>query len=258
MSLSSPPFSSEMLQCQQNQSDVPYTDHPLSFPPPVVPPAEDVDRYRRRFNMRMLVPGRPVKESPATPPPVPTDRPTYREKFIPPELSMWDYFVAKVRRSSRCVFHHGSFLIVISPSALPAPVRQQRSVWFRRKWCRGGWRRRRRLPLWHSDDGALGSQLLQVFLGHFGFFLRWNRFLSSCVFVFNVAGLWSAWSLWNWLITTSRISSLLRALTLQVHYVVKHLKCSLTNHSCSAGARYMCSLPTVCVCYRPSSNVPPQ
>ncbi|XP_075904736.1 dmX-like protein 2 isoform X3 [Nelusetta ayraudi] len=58
-------------------------------------PAEDVDRYRRRFNMRMLVPGRPVKETPATPPPVPMERPTYREKFIPPELSMWDYFVAK-------------------------------------------------------------------------------------------------------------------------------------------------------------------
>ncbi|XP_047436100.1 dmX-like protein 2 isoform X4 [Mugil cephalus] len=66
--------------------------------PPVTPPqppAEDVDRYRRRFNMRMLVPGRPVKETPATPPPVPTERPAYREKFIPPELSMWDYFVAK-------------------------------------------------------------------------------------------------------------------------------------------------------------------
>lgn len=64
---------------------------------PPQPPAEDVDRYRRRFNMRMLVPGRPVKETPATPPPVPTERPAYREKFIPPELSMWDYFVAKVR-----------------------------------------------------------------------------------------------------------------------------------------------------------------
>ncbi|XP_073320442.1 dmX-like protein 2 isoform X2 [Pagrus major] len=66
--------------------------------PPVAPPqppAEDVDRYRRRFNMRMLVPGRPVKETPAAPPPVPTERPAYREKFIPPELSMWDYFVAK-------------------------------------------------------------------------------------------------------------------------------------------------------------------
>uniref|UniRef100_A0A3Q4IG57 Dmx-like 2 n=1 Tax=Neolamprologus brichardi TaxID=32507 RepID=A0A3Q4IG57_NEOBR len=62
---------------------------------PEAPPAEDVDRYRRRFNMRMLVPGRPVKETPATPPPVPVERPTYREKFIPPELSMWDYFVAK-------------------------------------------------------------------------------------------------------------------------------------------------------------------
>lgn len=45
--------------------------------------------------MRMLVPGRPVKD--ATPPPVPTERPSYKEKFIPPELSMWDYFVAKVR-----------------------------------------------------------------------------------------------------------------------------------------------------------------
>ncbi|XP_028257116.1 dmX-like protein 2 isoform X5 [Parambassis ranga] len=62
---------------------------------PPQPPAEDADRYRRRFNMRMLVPGRPVKETPATPPPVPTERPAYREKFIPPELSMWDYFVAK-------------------------------------------------------------------------------------------------------------------------------------------------------------------
>ncbi|KAF6732610.1 DmX-like protein 2 [Oryzias melastigma] len=64
-------------------------------PAPTQAPAEDVDRHRRRFNMRMLVPGRPVKEAPATPPPVPAERPTYREKFIPPELSMWDYFVAK-------------------------------------------------------------------------------------------------------------------------------------------------------------------
>ncbi|KAM4592859.1 dmX-like protein 2 isoform 11-T11 [Odontesthes bonariensis] len=63
-------------------------------PAPPQAPAED-DRYRRRFNMRMLVPGRPVKETPATPPPVPAERPAYREKFIPPELSMWDYFVAK-------------------------------------------------------------------------------------------------------------------------------------------------------------------
>ncbi|XP_029901913.1 dmX-like protein 2 isoform X4 [Myripristis murdjan] len=68
-------------------------DNGAAVPPQ--PPAEDVDRHRRRFNMRMLVPGRPVKETPATPPPVPTERPTYREKFIPPELSMWDYFVAK-------------------------------------------------------------------------------------------------------------------------------------------------------------------
>ncbi|XP_012513474.1 PREDICTED: dmX-like protein 2 [Propithecus coquereli] len=59
--------------------------------PPVS--SEDIDKHRRRFNMRMLVPGRPVKD--ATPPPVPAERPSYKEKFIPPELSMWDYFVAK-------------------------------------------------------------------------------------------------------------------------------------------------------------------
>uniref|UniRef100_A0A8C3VF98 Dmx like 2 n=1 Tax=Catharus ustulatus TaxID=91951 RepID=A0A8C3VF98_CATUS len=29
------------------------------------------------------------------PPPVPAERPSYKEKFIPPELSMWDYFMAK-------------------------------------------------------------------------------------------------------------------------------------------------------------------
>uniref|UniRef100_A0A8C5BSZ2 Dmx-like 2 n=1 Tax=Gadus morhua TaxID=8049 RepID=A0A8C5BSZ2_GADMO len=69
---------------------------PLSSAVPVpAPQVEDGDRQRRRFNMRMLVPGRPVKETPATPPPVPVERPTYREKFIPPELSMWDFFVAK-------------------------------------------------------------------------------------------------------------------------------------------------------------------
>ncbi|XP_039214792.1 dmX-like protein 2 isoform X4 [Crotalus tigris] len=60
--------------------------------PPV--PSEETDKHRRRFNMRMLVPGRPVKES-VVPPPVPAERPSYKEKFIPPELSMLDYFVAK-------------------------------------------------------------------------------------------------------------------------------------------------------------------
>ncbi|KAM7405881.1 hypothetical protein PAMP_000298 [Pampus punctatissimus] len=79
-------------ECSEAQAE----HHPQTKPvAPPQPPAEDVDRYRRRFNMRMLVPGRPVKETPATPPPVPTERPAYREKFIPPELSMWDYFVAK-------------------------------------------------------------------------------------------------------------------------------------------------------------------
>uniref|UniRef100_A0A6I8PMC7 Dmx like 2 n=1 Tax=Ornithorhynchus anatinus TaxID=9258 RepID=A0A6I8PMC7_ORNAN len=63
-----------------------------SIPAPPVA-AEEMDKHRRRFNMRMLVPGRPVKDT--APPPVPVDRPSYREKFIPPELSMWDYFVAK-------------------------------------------------------------------------------------------------------------------------------------------------------------------
>uniref|UniRef100_A0A803Y1V6 Dmx like 2 n=1 Tax=Meleagris gallopavo TaxID=9103 RepID=A0A803Y1V6_MELGA len=42
----------------------------------------------------MLVPGRPVKDT-TVPPPVPAERPSYKEKFIPPELSMWDYFMAK-------------------------------------------------------------------------------------------------------------------------------------------------------------------
>ncbi|KAM8876088.1 dmX-like protein 2 isoform 2-T2 [Synchiropus picturatus] len=77
----------------ETKPDVDIKDKSAAAPPQQ--PAEDVDRYRRRFTMRMLVPGRPVKETPATPPPVPTERPTYREKFIPPELSMWDYFVAK-------------------------------------------------------------------------------------------------------------------------------------------------------------------
>ncbi|XP_008941093.1 PREDICTED: dmX-like protein 2 isoform X3 [Merops nubicus] len=57
-------------------------------------PSEEMDKHRRRFNMRMLVPGRPVKDS-SVPPPVPAERPSYKEKFIPPELSMWDYFMAK-------------------------------------------------------------------------------------------------------------------------------------------------------------------
>ncbi|XP_062998573.1 dmX-like protein 2 isoform X2 [Elgaria multicarinata webbii] len=60
--------------------------------PPI--PSEEMDKHRRRFNMRMLVPGRPVKDN-VVPPPVPAERPSYKEKFIPPELSMLDYFVAK-------------------------------------------------------------------------------------------------------------------------------------------------------------------
>ncbi|XP_028679377.1 dmX-like protein 2 isoform X1 [Erpetoichthys calabaricus] len=66
----------------------------LEIAPAPVSPAEEMDKHRRRFNMRMLVPGRPVKET-VTPPPIPAERPTYKEKYIPPELSMWDYFVAK-------------------------------------------------------------------------------------------------------------------------------------------------------------------
>ncbi|XP_038556759.1 dmX-like protein 2 isoform X5 [Micropterus salmoides] len=85
-------------ECSEAKAEQPSQTKSESETQPVAPtqpPAEDVDRYRRRFNMRMLVPGRPVKETPATPPPVPAERPAYREKFIPPELSMWDYFVAK-------------------------------------------------------------------------------------------------------------------------------------------------------------------
>ncbi|XP_069480909.1 dmX-like protein 2 isoform X2 [Ambystoma mexicanum] len=64
-----------------------------SVPAPPAP-SEEMDKHRRRFNMRMLVPGRPVKDI-VVPPPVPVERPSYREKFVPPELSMWDYFLAK-------------------------------------------------------------------------------------------------------------------------------------------------------------------
>ncbi|KAM4592854.1 dmX-like protein 2 isoform 6-T6 [Odontesthes bonariensis] len=84
-------------ECSEAKAEQPSQTKSESETNPAAPPqapAED-DRYRRRFNMRMLVPGRPVKETPATPPPVPAERPAYREKFIPPELSMWDYFVAK-------------------------------------------------------------------------------------------------------------------------------------------------------------------
>ncbi|KAM4592856.1 dmX-like protein 2 isoform 8-T8 [Odontesthes bonariensis] len=83
-------------ECSEAKAEQPSQTKSESETNPAPPqaPAED-DRYRRRFNMRMLVPGRPVKETPATPPPVPAERPAYREKFIPPELSMWDYFVAK-------------------------------------------------------------------------------------------------------------------------------------------------------------------
>ncbi|TKS69607.1 DmX-like protein 2 [Collichthys lucidus] len=87
--------SKECSETKAEQPDPQTKTESETKPAPPQPPAEDVDRYRRRFNMRMLVPGRPVKETPATPPPVPTERPAYREKFIPPELSMWDYFVAK-------------------------------------------------------------------------------------------------------------------------------------------------------------------
>ncbi|KAM4746857.1 dmX-like protein 2 isoform 2-T2 [Rhinophrynus dorsalis] len=67
---------------------------PPESPPAIPALSEEIDKHRRRFNMRMLVPGRSVKDV-VVPPPVPTERPTYKEKFIPPELSMWDYFVAK-------------------------------------------------------------------------------------------------------------------------------------------------------------------
>ncbi|XP_061451727.1 dmX-like protein 2 isoform X2 [Rhineura floridana] len=79
--------------CQKDVAD-PVSDDTkdVNEAPPV--PSEEMDKHRRRFNMRMLVPGRPVKDS-VVPPPVPAERPSYKEKFIPPELSMLDYFVAK-------------------------------------------------------------------------------------------------------------------------------------------------------------------
>lgn len=70
-----------------------------------------MDKHRRRFNMRMLVPGRPVKDS-TVPPPVPAERPFYKEKFIPPELSMWDYFMAKVIKNRKIKFIKAYFFLL--------------------------------------------------------------------------------------------------------------------------------------------------
>uniref|UniRef100_A0A8C0PIN0 RAVE complex protein Rav1 C-terminal domain-containing protein n=1 Tax=Canis lupus familiaris TaxID=9615 RepID=A0A8C0PIN0_CANLF len=86
-----PQRQSENISVMENKCCLFFFLFCLYSAPPV--PSEDIDKHRRRFNMRMLVPGRPVKD--ATPPPVPAERPSYKEKFIPPELSMWDYFVAK-------------------------------------------------------------------------------------------------------------------------------------------------------------------
>ncbi|XP_071611366.1 dmX-like protein 2 [Heliangelus exortis] len=65
-----------------------------SIPAPPVP-SEEMYEHRRPFNMRMLVPGSPGKGSSVPLLSVPAERPSYKEKFIPPELSMWNYFMAK-------------------------------------------------------------------------------------------------------------------------------------------------------------------
>ncbi|XP_018108571.1 dmX-like protein 2 isoform X3 [Xenopus laevis] len=87
-----PTQDSALLSRKENTSVIDMTLESQVCAIPVL--SEEIDKHRRRFNMRMLVPGRPVKDV-AVPPPVPAERPTYKEKFIPPELSMWDYFVAK-------------------------------------------------------------------------------------------------------------------------------------------------------------------
>lgn len=63
---------------------------------------EDIDKYRRRFNMRMLVFGRFVKDVILLL--VFVERLFYKEKFIFFEFSMWDYFVVKVRGARNVSF----------------------------------------------------------------------------------------------------------------------------------------------------------
>ncbi|XP_062310924.1 dmX-like protein 1 isoform X2 [Osmerus eperlanus] len=73
--------------------------------PPVSPSSEDVDRKRRRFRLLSSRSGSreasdrpgPEREGPGSPPPVAEQQEAaiFKEHFVPPELSIWDFFIAK-------------------------------------------------------------------------------------------------------------------------------------------------------------------
>ncbi|XP_022526825.2 dmX-like protein 1 isoform X2 [Astyanax mexicanus] len=68
-----------------------------SSPPPAV--AEDQERKQRRFRLRSSrSSSREVPDGPASPGPSPIveqEASIFKERFVPPELSIWDYFIAK-------------------------------------------------------------------------------------------------------------------------------------------------------------------
>ncbi|XP_042303836.1 dmX-like protein 1 isoform X1 [Sceloporus undulatus] len=56
-------------------------------------PVDDGEKQHKRF--RLSSKSSPKENSQTTLPSVELDTPNYKEKFIPPELSIWDYFIAK-------------------------------------------------------------------------------------------------------------------------------------------------------------------
>ncbi|XP_075457257.1 dmX-like protein 1 isoform X2 [Ascaphus truei] len=63
-------------------------------PVTVSPPVDEGNKLQKRFRISTKVPpkeNQPISASPV----VDQEVPVFREKFIPPELSIWDYFIAK-------------------------------------------------------------------------------------------------------------------------------------------------------------------
>ncbi|XP_054842281.1 dmX-like protein 1 isoform X3 [Eublepharis macularius] len=58
------------------------------------PPADDGEKQHKRFRLSSKSSPKESLQSTSLPS-VEQDSPNYREKFIPPELSIWDYFIAK-------------------------------------------------------------------------------------------------------------------------------------------------------------------
>nr|XP_014352268.1 PREDICTED: dmX-like protein 1 [Latimeria chalumnae] len=71
---------------------IPVKQQSKPKPVPVTPPADDSDKHQKHF--RLLTKSL-TRESPPTSPVYDQECVIYKEKFIPPELSIWDYFIAK-------------------------------------------------------------------------------------------------------------------------------------------------------------------